>query len=183
MDRQRHFETRAVHSGEHRAEADGNGVFYPISTPIYASTTFSHPSIETTDRILGGEVEGYSYARYDNPTVRAFEEALVSLEAPGAGGGIRAFAFGSGMAATHAAFASAELTSGATALAAEQLYGSTATLLVQIFGANGVETRFVDAYDLGAVEKKVAQLDHAPSWWSPSPTRCCALPTYRRSRR
>jgi cystathionine beta-lyase/cystathionine gamma-synthase len=29
---------------------------------------------------------------------------------------------------------------------------------VQIFGANGVETRFVDAYDLGAVEKKVAQL-------------------------
>jgi cystathionine beta-lyase/cystathionine gamma-synthase len=159
MDRQRHFETRAVHSGEHRAEADGNGVFYPISTPIYASTTFSHPSIETTDRILGGEEEGYSYARYDNPTVRAFEEALVSLEAPGAGGGIRAFAFGSGMAATHAAFASAELTSGATALAAEQLYGSTATLLVQIFGANGVETRFVDAYDLGAVEKKVAQLE------------------------
>jgi cystathionine gamma-synthase/methionine-gamma-lyase len=159
MDRQRHFETRAVHSGEHRAEADGNGVFYPISTPIYASTTFSHPSIETTDRILGGEEEGYSYARYDNPTVRAFEEALVSLESPGAGGGIRAFAFGSGMAATHAAFASAELTSGATVLAAEQLYGSTATLLVQIFGANGVQTRFVDAYDLGAVEKKVAQLE------------------------
>ena len=148
-----------MHSGEHRAEADGNGVFYPISTPIYASTTFSHPSIETTDRILGGEEEGYSYARYDNPTVRAFEEALVSLESPGAGGGIRAFAFGSGMAATHAAFASAELTSGATVLAAEQLYGSTATLLVQIFGANGVQTRFVDAYDLGAVEKKVAQLE------------------------
>jgi cystathionine beta-lyase/cystathionine gamma-synthase len=30
--------------------------------------------------------------------------------------------------------------------------------LVQVFGANGVETRFVDAYDLGAVEKQVAQL-------------------------
>ena len=50
------------------------------------------------------------------------------------------------MAATHAAFASAELTNGATVLAAEQLYGSTATLLVQVFGANGVQTRFVDAY-------------------------------------
>jgi cystathionine beta-lyase/cystathionine gamma-synthase len=160
MNRQRHFETRAVHSGEHRASTDDgrDGNFYPISTPIYASTTFSHPSVETTDRILGGEEQGYSYARYDNPTVRAFEEALVSLEAPEAGDGIRAFAFGSGMAATHAAFASAELTNGATALAAEQLYGSTATLLVQVFGANGVETRFVDAYDLGAVEEKVAQL-------------------------
>jgi cystathionine beta-lyase/cystathionine gamma-synthase len=158
MKQPRRFETRAVHSGEHRAghHDDRDGNFYPISTPIYASTTFSHPSIETTDRVLGGEEEGYSYARYDNPTVRAFEEALVSLEAPELGA--RAFAFGSGMAATHAAFAAAELTGGATVLAAEQLYGSTATLLVQIFGASGVETRFVDAYDLGAVEKKVAEL-------------------------
>jgi cystathionine gamma-synthase/methionine-gamma-lyase len=62
------------------------------------------------------------------------------------------------MSAMHAALTAAELGSGATVLAAEQLYGSTATLLLQIFGANGVETRFVDAYDLGAVEKKVAQL-------------------------
>src|SRR5919199_3558626 len=158
MNRSRHFDTRAVHSGEHRASAEEgrDGNFYPVSTPIYASTTFSHPSVQTTDRVLGGEERGYSYARYDNPTVRDFEEALVSLEAPGAD--VRAFAFGSGMAATHAAFAAAELTSGATALAAEQLYGSTATLLVQVFGANGVETRFVDAYDLEAVEKKVAEL-------------------------
>jgi cystathionine gamma-synthase/methionine-gamma-lyase len=159
MERPKRFETRAVHSGERRAAHNGReGSFYPISTPIYASTTFSHPDIETTDRVLGGEEEGYSYARYDNPTVRAFEEALASLEAPDGVPGVRAFAFASGMAATHAAFAAAELTSGATVLAAEQLYGSTATLLVQVFGASGVETRFVDAYDLGAVERKVAEL-------------------------
>jgi cystathionine gamma-synthase/methionine-gamma-lyase len=153
------FDTRAVHSGERRgvpADGNGRGDFYPVSTPIYASTTFSHPDIQTTDRVLGGEEEGYSYARYDNPTVRAFEEAVGSLE--GLSGEARAFAFGSGMAATHAALAAAELTPGATALAAEQLYGSTATLLVQVFGAGGVETRFFDAYDLGAVEKKVAEL-------------------------
>src|ERR687897_1152196 len=121
-----HFETRAVHSGEHRAGAEEgrDGTFYPISTPIYASTTFSHPNVETTDRILGGEEEGYSYARYDNPTVRAFEEALVSLEAPEAKAGIRAFAFASGMAATHAALVAAELTGGGTVLSAHQLYGS-----------------------------------------------------------
>jgi cystathionine beta-lyase/cystathionine gamma-synthase len=160
MKQPRRFETRAVHSGEHRAEGRDprDGSFYPISTPIYASTTFSHHNIETTDRVLGGEEQGYSYARYDNPTVRAFEEALVSLEASEDQEGLRAFAFSSGMAATHAALAAAELTGGATVLAAEQLYGSTATLLVQVFGANGVGTRFVDAYDLGAVEKKVAEL-------------------------
>jgi cystathionine beta-lyase/cystathionine gamma-synthase len=152
MEQPKRFETRAVHSGERRAGGRKDGGFFPISTPIYASTTFSHPDIETTDRILGGEQEGYSYARYDNPTVVAFEEALGSLEGSG-----RAFAFASGMAAMHAALAAAELGPGATVLAAEQLYGSTATLLLQIFGANGVEVRFVDVNDLGAVEMKVAE--------------------------
>jgi cystathionine beta-lyase/cystathionine gamma-synthase len=85
----------------------------------------------------------------------AFEEALASLEAPH--GDTRAFAFASGMSAMHAALTAAELGPGATILAAEQLYGSTATLLVQIFGSLGAEVRFVDAYDLGAVEKKVAE--------------------------
>jgi cystathionine beta-lyase/cystathionine gamma-synthase len=156
MKHPRRFETRAVHSGERRGGRDQNGGFSPISTPIYASTTFSHADIETTDRILGGEQQGYSYARYDNPTVVALEEALASLEDPG--GDARAFAFASGMSAMHAALMAAELGPGATVLAAEQLYGSTATLLLQIFGANGVEVRFVDAYDLGAIEKKVAEL-------------------------
>jgi len=158
MEQPRRFETRAVHSGERRGGRDENGSFFPISTPIYASTTFSHADIETTERILGGEQQGYSYARYDNPTVVAFEEALASLEAPHLNA--RAFAFASGMSAMHAALTAAELGSGATVLAAEQLYGSTATLLVQIFGSLGVEVRFVDAYDLGAVEKKVAE--HRP---------------------
>ena len=157
MGEHRRFETRAVHSGERRPGGrDGEGDFFPISTPIYASTTFSHPDIETTDRVLGGEEPGYSYARWGNPSVVAFEEALASLEAPE--GGARAFAFASGMAAMHAALTATELGPGATVLAAEQLYGSTATLLLQIFGPLGVEARFVDAYDLGAVEERVAEL-------------------------
>jgi cystathionine beta-lyase/cystathionine gamma-synthase len=163
MGDERRFDTRAVHAGERRCagpenDANGRADYYPITTPIYASTTFSHPDVQTTDRVLGGEEPGYSYARYDNPTVRAFEDAVGALEGAGGQGQARAFAFGSGMAATHAALAAAELTPGATVMAAEQLYGSTATLLVQVFGANDVETRFFDAYDLRAVEKKVAEL-------------------------
>ena len=156
MSQSRRFETRAVHSGERRpGRRDGpeDGTFFPISTPIYASTTFSHPDIETTDRVLGGEEPGYSYARWGNPSVVAFEEALASLE-----GSSRAFALASGMAALHAALAATELGPGATVMAAEQLYGSTATLMMQIFGPSGVEVHFVDAYDLGAMEKKVAAL-------------------------
>ncbi|MGB3633626.1 MAG: aminotransferase class I/II-fold pyridoxal phosphate-dependent enzyme [Rubrobacteraceae bacterium] len=154
---QRRFETRAVHSGELRStnrNGDTRDVdFYPISTPIYASTTFSHPNIETTDRVLGGEQEGYSYARYDNPTVVAFENALAALEGSG-----RAFAFASGMAAMHAALSAAECSGECTVLAADQLYGSTATLLVQVFGASGVETRFFDACDPDDLKEKVEKL-------------------------
>ncbi|WP_053057596.1 trans-sulfuration enzyme family protein [Rubrobacter aplysinae] len=165
------FETRAVHAGEHRighaadgeaadGEAGGRGDFAPISTPIYASTTFSHHDMEQTDRILGGEEAGYSYARYDNPTVAALEEALRTLEDPEEERETAAFAFSSGMAAMHTALTAAEVGSGATVLAAEQLYGSTATLLLQIFGASGVDTKFVDVYDVEAVERAVAE--HSP---------------------
>src|SRR3712207_1655926 len=122
MRERRRFETRAVHSGERRAgqrdRQKKSGDFFPISTPIYASTTFSHPDIETTDRVLGGEEPGYSYARWGNPTVVALEEALATLEGSG-----RAFTFASGMAAVHAALTATELGPGATVLAAEQLYG------------------------------------------------------------
>jgi cystathionine gamma-synthase/methionine-gamma-lyase len=156
------FETRAVHAGERRPGGSPNGEpndgssgdLYSISTPVYLSTTFPHESIEQTDRVLGGEEPGYSYGRYGNPTVAAFEEAVAALDGSG-----RGFAFASGMAATHAALLAAELGSGTTVLAAEQLFGSTATLLVQIFAASGVETRFVDTCDLTAVEKKVEELE------------------------
>src|SRR5215218_8944533 len=117
MNQPRRFETRAVHSGERRPKGQNgpeDGTFFPISTPIYASTTFSHPDIETTDRVLGGEEPGYSYARWGNPSVVAFEEALASLEAPE--GEARAFTFASGMAALHAALAATELGPGATVL-------------------------------------------------------------------
>lgn len=150
------FETRAVHAGEQRwGSRDGgtDGSLCPISTPVYLSTTFPHEDVEQTDRVLGGEEPGYSYGRYGNPTITAFEEAISALEGRG-----RAFAFASGMAAMHAALMAAEVGSGATVLAADQLYGSTATLLVQVFGASGAEVRFVDACDLAAVEKKVEEL-------------------------
>jgi cystathionine beta-lyase/cystathionine gamma-synthase len=152
----KHFETKAVHAGEQRW-GNGNGrpgeSFCPMSTPVYLSTTFAHENVEQTDRVLGGEEPGYSYARYGNPTITAFEEAVAALEGKG-----QAFAFASGMAAMHAALTAAEIGSGATVLAAEQLYGSTATLLVQIFSASGAEVRFVDVCDLSAVEKKVEKL-------------------------
>jgi cystathionine beta-lyase/cystathionine gamma-synthase len=141
-----HFDTRAVHAGERLPLRDHS----PTATPIYSSTTFSHPGIATTDRVLGGEEPGYSYTRYGNPTVTAFEQAIAALEGSG-----RAVAFGSGMAAVHAALLAAGVGSGSRVLAAEQIFGSTSSLLVKVFDALGVKTRFVDAYDLEAIEEQL----------------------------
>lgn len=165
--RRRHFDTLAVHGGEARAgasagaktETGGSGKagkgrdFYPMSTPIHASTTFSHADAETADRVLGGEEAGFGYARWGNPTVVALESALTEIECPSGQG--RALAVSSGMSAIHAALTAAELTSGSTVLVAEQVYGSTITLLLQIFAPMDVEVRFFDATDLGDLEKKV----------------------------
>jgi cystathionine beta-lyase/cystathionine gamma-synthase len=145
-----HFDTRAVHAGERLPLVD----HVPTSTPIYSSTTFSHPDISRTDRVLGGEEPGYSYTRYGNPTVTAFEEALAALEGSG-----RAVSFGSGMAAIHAALLAAGVGSGSRVLAAEQIFGSTSSLLVKVFDALGVETRFVDAYELEKVRSRVESFE------------------------
>ena len=62
-----------------------------ISTPIYQTATFRHPEL--------GHSTGYDYSRSQNPTRKAVEEALATLEEGHAG-----FAFASGMAAITAIF-------------------------------------------------------------------------------
>jgi O-acetylhomoserine/O-acetylserine sulfhydrylase-like pyridoxal-dependent enzyme len=68
--------TRAVHAGER--------IPLPVerstTTPIFSTTTFLHPEMESLDAVFGGEQAGYNYARHGNPTVRALEVALAALE-------------------------------------------------------------------------------------------------------
>ena len=61
-----------------------------VSPPIHLSTTFAR-------RPDGSLPQGFLYARSDNPTRHALEDALAPLE-----GGAVALAFASGMAATTA---------------------------------------------------------------------------------
>jgi len=76
----------------------------PVSTPIYATSTFTYDSMAEVDRVFAGEQEGYVYSRYGNPTVAALEEAVRVSEA-----GAAACAYSSGMAAVHAAVFACEL--------------------------------------------------------------------------
>jgi cystathionine gamma-synthase len=76
------FETKAIHVGQDPDPATG-----AVITPIYQTSTYVQEEV--------GRHKGYDYSRTANPTRRALEEALASLE--GAAYGV---AFSSGIGAT-----------------------------------------------------------------------------------
>jgi cystathionine gamma-synthase/methionine-gamma-lyase len=144
--------TRLVHAGERLGTPTGQ----PVSTPIYASTTFTYGSMAEADAVLGGEKPGYIYTRYGNPTVAALEQAILALE-----GGVAACAYASGMAALHAAVLACELSPGSTILASRDLYGATLDLLVLLFGQFDIKTVTADFSDLSALVAKAGKYARA----------------------
>ncbi|MEK6333327.1 MAG: PLP-dependent aspartate aminotransferase family protein [Acidobacteriota bacterium] len=140
--------TLLVHEGERKGQLPAE----PVSTPIYASTTFTYPSMAEIDQVFAGERAGYVYTRHGNPTVKALEDALQKIE-----GGAVACAYASGMAAIHAALFSCELTPGATVLASQDLYGATTNLLQTVFGSFGIKTVTTDFNDLDEVRAKATE--------------------------
>jgi cystathionine gamma-synthase/methionine-gamma-lyase len=140
--------TLLVHEGERKAKLAAA----PVSTPIYASSTFTYDSMAEIDQVFAGEKPGYVYTRHGNPTVTALEDALRKIE-----GGAASCAYASGMAAIHAALFACELTPGATVLASQDLYGATTNLLLTIFGSFGIKTVTVDFSDLDQVREKTRE--------------------------
>jgi cystathionine beta-lyase/cystathionine gamma-synthase len=76
------FETRAIHVGQDPDPATG-----AVTTPIYQTSTYVQEEV--------GRHKGYDYARTGNPTRKALEEALASLE-----GAQHGLAYSSGLGAT-----------------------------------------------------------------------------------
>jgi len=142
------FATQAVHAGERAPRPD----FTPIATPIYPAATFFYDDVADTYAAIAGERAGYSYTRYGNPTVAAFEEAVATLE-----GGEGAVAYASGMAAVLGALLGSGVRAGESIVAAQDVYGATYSLLASFFPRFGVRTSFVDITDLAAVEAAVAR--------------------------
>src|SRR5262249_21337018 len=143
--------TELVHYGERGTPPAGQ----PASIPIYASATYTYESMETMDKVFGGEIPGYVYTRHGNPTADALADAICRIE-----GGVTACAYGSGMAALHAALLACELTPGSIVLASQDLYGATTNLLLNVFGSFGIKTITVDFDNLEAVRAQAAE--HKP---------------------
>jgi cystathionine beta-lyase/cystathionine gamma-synthase len=133
------FATRAVHAGERSKPGD----FLPMSTPIFSSATFLYEHLEDIDAIAGGARAGFTYARHDNPTNAALEQAMASLEGVAESGGIAA-SYASGMAAILLGLLAAGIEQGTTVVASQDLYGVTTKFLMDVAARWGVRVEFAD---------------------------------------
>ncbi len=132
-----HIETLLAKAGNRRDEKTG-----AISTPIYQTASFRHPAL--------GESTGFDYSRSANPTRQALEETLATLD-----GGIRGFAFASGLAAIDTVLHLFK--SGDRLIVTEDLYGGTFRLFEKVFRPFGIEAVYVDTSDLDSVKKAIQQ--------------------------
>ena len=140
--------TQAVHVGDRRKPSEA----IPVTTPIVSAASFISDDLETVDKVFSGEMPGYAYARYGNPTGDALQELMTALEA-GAGSLVTA----SGMMALQVAIQTALTDRRKSVVAASALYGATLNLLTKVFEPMGVEVNFVDICDLRAVEEAIGE--------------------------
>ncbi len=125
------FETRAIHAGQ-----DPDPVTGAVVPPISLATTFAQSEV--------GEHAGYEYARTGNPTRRALEECLASLE-----GARHGFAFASGMAAEDAILR--RLVPGDHVVIPDDAYGGTYRLVSKVLAPAGITWSAVDLTSIDAL--------------------------------
>lgn len=120
--------TKYIHAGAEPDPSTG-----AIMTPIYQTSTFVQEA--------PGVNKGFEYARSQNPTRKALEEAYAQIEFAKYG-----LAFSSGVAATDAVIKLLE--PGDEVIAANDMYGGTYRLFTKIFAKFGIKFIYVDTTDV-----------------------------------
>ena len=118
------FATRVIHAGMEPDPSTG-----AIIPPIYQTSTFVQAA--------PGDNKGYEYARSANPTRKALETALASIE-----NARFALSFSSGVAASDAVIRL--LLPGDEVIAANDMYGGTFRLFSKIFEKTGIHFHYVN---------------------------------------
>ncbi len=130
-----HLRTRAIHVGNERDPQTG-----AVVPPIHLASTFVQPG--------AGRWGEFDYSRSGNPTRKALQTTLASLES-----GCGALAFATGMAATHCV--TMLLEHGDHVVAGTDIYGGTYRLLHKIVNRAGIEVTLAPSTDPGAVAAAV----------------------------
>ena len=140
--------TQFIHAGAHPDPGTG-----AIMTPIFQTSTYVQEA--------PGVHKGYEYARSQNPTRTALEEALAVIE-----GGQFGLAFSSGVAATDAVIKL--LKPGDEVICGNDMYGGTYRLFSKIFLKFGIVFHYVDMTDLKNVAAAVTPATRLI--WAETPT-------------
>lgn len=123
-------DTQAVTAGRDDSSA--------LSPTLWTSTVWDSSDLEDATRRASGLRSDHFYARYANPTVNQFEQAIAELE-----GADAALAFGSGMGAI-ASVVLAFCGQGSHIVAQNNIYGATLSFLQGPCRRFGIETTLVD---------------------------------------
>jgi cystathionine beta-lyase/cystathionine gamma-synthase len=124
--------TKYIHAGAHPDPSTG-----AIMTPIYQTSTYAQEA--------PGKHKGYEYARSQNPTRTALEEALAAIE-----NAKHALSFSSGVAATDAVIKLLE--PGDEVIAASDMYGGTYRLFTKVFEKFGIKFHYVNMQDANNIK-------------------------------
>lgn len=116
--------TKFIHAGATPDPSTG-----AIMTPIYQTSTYVQEA--------PGKNKGFEYARSQNPTRKALEEALAIIE-----NGKFGLAFSSGVAATDAVIKL--LGPGDEVICGNDMYGGTYRLFTKVFEKFGIKFHYVD---------------------------------------
>ncbi|RXG22143.1 cystathionine gamma-lyase [Leeuwenhoekiella aequorea] len=143
------FNTKTIHGGQQNTDP----AFGSVMPPIYQTSTYS----QTTP---GGH-KGFEYSRSGNPTRKALEDALASIE-----NGNFGLAFGSGLAAIDAVLKLFK--PGDEIISTNDLYGGSYRLFTKIFEGFGIKFHFVGMQDTSKIEAAIT--DKTKLIWVETPT-------------
>jgi O-succinylhomoserine sulfhydrylase len=130
--------TLAVRGGTMRS------AFQETSEALFLTSGYAYEEAEEAEARFKGEIGGYQYSRFGNPTVTMFEQRMAMLE-----GAPVARATATGMAAVTAVFLSA-LKTGDHVVAAKAMFGSCLHVVEQILPRFGITNTLVDGSDAAA---------------------------------
>lgn len=136
-------QTQLVHGGTLRSE------FGETSEALFATSGYAYKSAEQAAGRFTEEDPGFTYSRFDNPTVQMFEDRMKLLE-----GAEASRATATGMAAVTAALLS-YLSAGDHIVAAKALFGSCRYVVEELCPRFGITTTLIDGTDNKAWEEAV----------------------------
>src|SRR5688572_14947727 len=140
--------TKLIHAGAEPDPSTG-----AIMTPIYQTSTYVQSA--------PGKHKGFEYARSQNPTRKALEEAFAIIE-----NGRYGLAFSSGVAATDAVIKL--LQPGDEVIAASDMYGGSYRLFSKIFEKFGIKFHYVDMHDANTITSYIN--NNTKLIWAETPT-------------